>query len=101
MGIPSGAGRRVRPCQARLRLASRVLDAGRGNAAGDQGLARADAALLTDYASPMGLLPLRQLLSRRLADHGVQAGASQIMLTDSGTQAIDLLCRFCCSLEIQ
>lgn len=42
----------------------------------------------------MGLLPLRQLLSRRLADHGVQAGASQIMLTDSGTQAIDLLCRF-------
>lgn len=59
-----------------------------------RGLARADASLLTDYASPMGLLPLRQLLSRRLAEHGVQAGASQIMLTDSGTQAIDLLCRF-------
>jgi len=59
-----------------------------------RGLARADAALLTDYASPMGLLQLRQLLSRRLAEHGVQAGASQIMLTDSGTQAIDLLCRF-------
>lgn len=59
-----------------------------------RGLARADDALLTDYGSPMGLLPLRQLLSRRLAEHGVQAGASQIMLTDSGTQAIDLLCRF-------
>lgn len=59
-----------------------------------RGLARADTSLLTDYASPMGLLPLRQLLSRRLAEHGVQAGASQIMLTDSGTQAIDLLCRF-------
>ena len=36
-----------------------------------RGLVRADAALLTDYGSPMGLLPLRQLLSRRLAEHGV------------------------------
>lgn len=59
-----------------------------------RGLARADAALLTDYGTPMGLLPLRQLLSRRLAEHGVQANVSQIMLTESGTQAIDLLCRF-------
>lgn len=59
-----------------------------------RGIARADASMLTDYASPMGLAPLRQLLSRRLENHGVQAGAHQIILTESGTQAIDLLCRF-------
>lgn len=59
-----------------------------------RGIARADTALLTEYASPMGLLPLRQLLSRRLDHTGIQAGAHQIVLTESGTQAIDLLCRF-------
>lgn len=49
---------------------------------------------LTDYGTPHGLPDLRQLLSRRLADRGVQAAPRQIMLTESGTQAIDLLCRF-------
>ncbi len=57
-------------------------------------LARADNASLTDYASPLGLKPLRQLLSRRMAEHGVEAAPDQVMLTESGTQAIDLLCRF-------
>ncbi|MBA8880844.1 PLP-dependent aminotransferase family protein [Phyllobacterium myrsinacearum] len=57
-------------------------------------LARADDALLTDYAQPLGLKPLRQLLSRRMAEHGIEAAADQIMITESGTQAIDLLCRF-------
>lgn len=57
-------------------------------------LARGDTAALTDYASPLGLHPLRQLLSRRLADHGIEAAPDQIMLTESGTQAIDLICRF-------
>ncbi len=59
-----------------------------------RGLARADNAVLTDYGSPLGLVPLRQLLSRRLADYGIEAAPDQIMLTDSGTHAIDLLCRF-------
>ena len=49
---------------------------------------------LTEYDRPRGLAPLRQLLSRRLADQGVEAPPDQILLTDSGTQAIDLLCRF-------
>ncbi|NGN43377.1 PLP-dependent aminotransferase family protein [Mesorhizobium sp. CGMCC 1.15528] len=57
-------------------------------------LARADQAMLTDYGTPLGLPPLRQLLSRRLAAHGIEAPAGQIMLTESGTQAIDLICRF-------
>lgn len=57
-------------------------------------LARTDQASLTEYATPHGQPALRQLLSRRLADRGIEAPAHQIMLTDSGTQAIDLLCRF-------
>ncbi|PRD58296.1 PLP-dependent aminotransferase family protein [Phyllobacterium myrsinacearum] len=56
-------------------------------------LARADDALLTDYATPLGLKPLRQLLARRMAEHGIEAAPDQIMITESGTQAIDLLCR--------
>lgn len=57
-------------------------------------LARAGDAPLADYGSPQGLPALRQLLARRMADRGVEAGADQIVLTDSGTQAIDLVCRF-------
>lgn len=57
-------------------------------------LARADDAVLTDYGTPLGLAPLRQLLARRLGEHGVEASPDQIVLTESGTQAIDLLCRF-------
>lgn len=57
-------------------------------------LARSDQANLTDYGTPLGLAPLRQLLSRRMAEHGIEAAPQQIMLTESGTQAIDLLCRF-------
>ncbi len=57
-------------------------------------LARAEDSSLTDYGSPMGILALRQLLARRLIDRGVEASADQIVLTDSGTHAIDLVCRF-------
>ncbi|WP_119270333.1 PLP-dependent aminotransferase family protein [Taklimakanibacter deserti] len=48
---------------------------------------------LTDYGEPRGLAPLRQFLSRRLAEQGIEAPPDQILLTDSGTQAIDLICR--------
>lgn len=59
-----------------------------------RGLARAEAAALTDYGSPLGLAALREHLARRLGGFGVPAGAGQILLTESGTQAVDLLCRF-------
>lgn len=49
---------------------------------------------LTDYGSPLGLEPLRQRLARRLVQSDIEVGPHQIMLTDSGTQAIDLICRF-------
>jgi DNA-binding transcriptional MocR family regulator len=57
-------------------------------------LSRTDGAALSDYGSPLGLPPLRQLIARRMAERGVEASPDQIMLTESGTQAIDLLCRF-------
>jgi DNA-binding transcriptional MocR family regulator len=50
--------------------------------------------LLAGYASPLGSQPLRVLLARRLADQGVEAGPDRILLTDSGTHALDLVCRF-------
>lgn len=57
-------------------------------------LARADSLELTDYATPLGHPGLRQFLSRRLASADIEATPEQIMLTESGTQAIDLICRF-------
>ncbi|OWV97397.1 GntR family transcriptional regulator [Rhizobium sp. R72] len=57
-------------------------------------LSRADNTALADYGSPLGLPPLRQHIARRMAERGVEASPDQIMLTESGTQAIDLLCRF-------
>jgi DNA-binding transcriptional MocR family regulator len=56
-------------------------------------LARADDAVLCDYGSTRGSLALRRLLLSRFADEGLAATADQIMLTGSGTQAIDLVCR--------
>ncbi|MEI2264514.1 aminotransferase-like domain-containing protein [Erwinia sp. CGal63] len=55
---------------------------------------RGESALLTDYASPYGYAEMRQFIARRLAKAGVQAATDQILLTESGTQAIDLICRF-------
>jgi DNA-binding transcriptional MocR family regulator len=52
-----------------------------------------DTAGLTDYGTPLGLASLRGFLSRRMAEQGFQAAPDQILLTDSGTQAIDLVCR--------
>ncbi|MCP5158658.1 MAG: PLP-dependent aminotransferase family protein [Gammaproteobacteria bacterium] len=56
--------------------------------------ARADAAVLTDYATPLGLPTLRQVLARRMAAADIEVSPEQVLLTESGTQAIDLICRF-------
>ena len=56
-------------------------------------VARSPATTLVDYATAKGLLPLRELLSRRLNNAGITADPADILLTESGTQAIDLLCR--------
>lgn len=57
-------------------------------------LANADDALLADYGSTRGSPALRRLLARRFAEEGIAVSADQILLTGSGTQAIDLICRF-------
>jgi DNA-binding transcriptional MocR family regulator len=57
-------------------------------------LARAEDALLADYGSTRGSPALRRVLLGRLVEESIEASPSQIMLTGSGTQAIDLICRF-------
>jgi DNA-binding transcriptional MocR family regulator len=42
----------------------------------------------------LGLPVLRQLMVRRMAERGIECSPDQIMLTESATQAMDLLCRF-------
>lgn len=57
-------------------------------------LARGEDALLTEYGSARGSPALRRLLLGRFAEEGIEASADQVLLTGSGTQAIDLICRF-------
>jgi DNA-binding transcriptional MocR family regulator len=57
-------------------------------------LAKADETLLVDYGNTRGSLALRRLLARQLAGDGIEAKPEQVLLTSSGTQAIDLICRF-------
>ena len=57
-------------------------------------LARDGGQDLVSYDQPLGLPPLRQTLSRRLAERGIPAHPDQIVLMDSATQALDLICRF-------
>lgn len=56
-------------------------------------VARADDASLVDYGTTRGSLPLRRLLAARCAEDGVDVAVDQILLTASGTQASDLICR--------
>lgn len=60
---------------------------------GMRALGRAEASVLTDYGSTRGSLTLRRLLLGRFAEEGIMAQPEQVMLTASGTQAIDLICR--------
>lgn len=56
-------------------------------------LARADGALLTDYGPSKGELSLRAFLARQFGREGLPVMREQILLTGSGSQAIDLICR--------
>ncbi|MGV6872219.1 aminotransferase-like domain-containing protein [Pseudochelatococcus sp. B33] len=57
-------------------------------------LARTDDTILSDYGTTRGPLHLRSLLARQFAGEGLDTGPDRILLTGSGTQAIDLVCRF-------
>ncbi len=55
--------------------------------------ARANEQILTDYGNARGLPELRKLLARDWVDEGLEISPNQILLTSSGTQSIDLICR--------
>ncbi|MGY4225106.1 DNA-binding transcriptional MocR family regulator [Bradyrhizobium sp. USDA 4503] len=57
-------------------------------------VARSEEANLTAYSRPQGFRPLREQLARRLIERDIAADPSEILLTDSATRAIDLVCRF-------
>ena len=49
---------------------------------------------LVEYGVPLGFRPLRELLARRLAEIEIPAEPDRLLLTDSASQAIDLVCRY-------
>jgi DNA-binding transcriptional MocR family regulator len=57
-------------------------------------LARADDAVLADYGGTRGSPVLRRLLLGRFAEEGLEISPEHLLLTGSGTQAVDLICRF-------
>lgn len=57
-----------------------------------RGLTWADSATLASHGSTRGSLSLRRFLGRQFAVERTNAGADQVLVTASGTQAIDLIC---------
>ncbi|MGO4854856.1 aminotransferase-like domain-containing protein [Phaeovulum sp. W22_SRMD_FR3] len=57
-------------------------------------LARGPDADLTDYGSSLGSQNLRRILARQFADEGLAIRPETILLTSSGSQALDLICRY-------
>ncbi|WP_392664127.1 PLP-dependent aminotransferase family protein [Amaricoccus sp. B4] len=60
---------------------------------GLRALAKADPALLTNYAAARGSPALRRYLLGRFAEERLPAEPDQLMLTASASQAMDLICR--------
>ena len=47
---------------------------------------------LAEYGVPLGFRPLREVLARRLNEIEIPAAPDRLLLTDSASQAIDLVC---------
>ncbi|MHA3061024.1 aminotransferase-like domain-containing protein [Acinetobacter sp. ANC 4636] len=56
-------------------------------------VSRSTTSHLVGYGQPLGFAKLRHLIVQRMQMTGVMAHPDQILLTDSGTHAIDLVCR--------
>ncbi|BDA83767.1 transcriptional regulator [Aureimonas sp. SA4125] len=56
--------------------------------------AKAGSRTLVEYGAARGSLDLRRHLARQFGAEGIAANPEQILLASTGTQAIDLLCRF-------
>lgn len=57
-------------------------------------VARDKGSSLATYGEPLGFRPLRHYLAQRLGEQGIDISGGALLLTDSGTQAIDLVCRY-------
>lgn len=57
-------------------------------------LSKHGGASLTHYGEPAGYRPMRELLQHRLAENGIQADASQIVLTKGTSHGLDLIARY-------
>jgi DNA-binding transcriptional MocR family regulator len=57
-------------------------------------VSRVDSASLIDYATPLGNATLRDHLQSRISQLGIEADASQILITNGASQALDLLMRY-------
>ncbi|WP_182984559.1 aminotransferase-like domain-containing protein [Gluconacetobacter aggeris] len=49
---------------------------------------------LFDYDTPLGHAPIRAFVARRMAEQDVGVSPAQILTADSGSHALDLICRF-------
>ncbi|WP_343649932.1 PLP-dependent aminotransferase family protein [Herbaspirillum sp.] len=58
-----------------------------------QKVVRTGMGALFGYGSRFGYLPLRQHLVQKLAQHGIEAGTAQIVLTHGANQALDIVIR--------
>ena len=67
---------------------------GEGVEKATRAVARGPALTKLRYDSPRGFEPLRRLIAARLAERGSPIDPSQLLLTDSSTQALDLALRF-------
>lgn len=57
-------------------------------------LARHEKSQLVGYGPPAGFAPMREYLAARAVERGIAVTPEQVVLTESGTQAIDLALRF-------
>jgi len=53
-----------------------------------------DRAPMKGYSSPLGLEKLRRIIAQRQTDLRIAATPDQILLTDSSTHSLDLVCRY-------
>ncbi|HXZ06546.1 MAG TPA: PLP-dependent aminotransferase family protein [Paraburkholderia sp.] len=57
-------------------------------------VSRVDKSCMIDYATPLGNATLRDHLQGRIGQLGIEADASQILITNGASQALDLLMRY-------
>ncbi len=57
-------------------------------------IARDESRDLASYGEPLGFRPLRNHLALKLSEQGIDISGGEILLVDSGSHAIDLICRF-------